>query len=122
MNQSLWPIAIVEGIVCAYLPVGLADTITTPEPAVAAAAAEPAKVTTTTTTSRWPTREEVRAAVERGAEKAAAAGKRAAEAAKRELRRFEREHPQATRPSTTTITTGDPKAPLVIRQHGASQP
>ena len=141
MNQSLWPVALVGGIVCAYLPIGSADTFAVPEPvAVTApelrvAAAQPEKdpaaapaasgapgTTRTTTTSRLPTAEEARAALERGTEKAVAAGRRAGDSVKREWQRFERAHPEATRRTTTTISTGDAKTPLVIRQQAASQP
>ena len=154
MNHSLWPIALVGGMVCAYLPVGSADPVFTtesttvaersampvvrgptsaergamPVPSVLVAAAEADKAsgttttTTTTTSTHLPTGEEVRAAAERGAAKAVAAGKRAGAAVKQEWQRFEHEHPEATRPTTTTITTGDPKTPLVIHQHAASQP
>ena len=67
------------------------------------------------------TREEA-GLLERRTEVRVVVAKRAGEAVKREWQRFEREHPQATRPATTTLSTGDPKAPLVIRQHPASQP
>ena len=149
MNHSLWPVAIVGGIVCAYLPIGSADTAFAPERAAASersavqaarlpeptwlvaavdadqSAASSASTTTTTTTTtpaRVPTADEMRAAIHRGADKAVEAGKRAGEAAKQEWHRFERAHPEATRRSTTTITTGNAKAPLVIRQQPASQP
>ena len=151
MNHSLWPVAIVGGIVCAYLPIGSADTAFVPEPAApsdrvavaqpaglpeptwllaaverdegaASSASTPTTTTTTAPPARLPTTDEVGAAIHRGADKAVEAGKRAGEAAKQEWHRFEQAHPEATRRSTTTITTGDAKAPLVIRQHAASQP
>jgi hypothetical protein len=153
MNHSLWPVAIIGGIVCTYLPIGSADTAFVPEPAApsdrvavaqpmglpeptwllaaadsdkgAASSASASTATTTTTTTtpaRVPTADEVRAAIHRGTDKAVEAGKHAGEAAKQEWHRFEQAHPEATRRSTTTITTGDAKAPLVIRQQPASQP
>ena len=108
MNTSWLAGAIALGFAC-VTPAGAADEVAAPAPAASGTV-----VKRSATEVRVPSARETENAVKRGAAKAAAAADRAEASIKRQVQRAKNAAAKGE-VTTTTVQTGDPSAPVVIR-------